>query len=165
MPIDREATLKQADKLLKQGKVDAAIAAYVRLIDEQPQDWTTINALGDLYLRAGNNDKAIEQYIRVADHQFAEGFFPKSAALYKKALKLAPENEHILMQLAEIGERQGTGGGFGRNNLRSTGAREIVCRAACSPSTFAHERELLSHLTADEKRVLAKILDKLAPIE
>jgi tetratricopeptide (TPR) repeat protein len=107
VPIDREATLKQADKLLKQGKVDAAIAAYVRLIDEQPQDWTTINALGDLYLRAGNNDKAIGQYIRVADHQFAEGFFPKSAALYKKALKLAPENEHILMQLAEIGERQG----------------------------------------------------------
>jgi len=105
--IDREATLKQADKLLKQGKLDAAIAEYVRLIDDQPQDWTTINALGDLYLRARNNEKAIEQYIRVADHQFAEGFFPKSAALYKKALKLEPENEHILLQLAEIGERQG----------------------------------------------------------
>jgi tetratricopeptide (TPR) repeat protein len=105
--IDREATLKQADKLLKQGKLDAAIAEYVRLIDDQPQDWTTINALGDLYLRARNNGKAIEQYIRIADHQFAEGFFPKSAALYKKALKLEPENEHILLQLAEIGERQG----------------------------------------------------------
>ena len=52
MPIDREATLKQADKLIKQGKLDAAIAEYVRLIDDQPQDWTTINALGDLYLRA-----------------------------------------------------------------------------------------------------------------
>ena len=107
MAIDREATLKQADKLLKQGKLDAAIAEYVRLIDDQPQDWTTINALGDLYLRGRNNEKAIEQYIRVADHQFAEGFFPKSAALYKKALKLEPENEHILLQLAEIGERQG----------------------------------------------------------
>jgi tetratricopeptide (TPR) repeat protein len=107
VPIDREATLKQADKLIKQGKLDAAIAEYVRLIDDQPQDWNTINALGDLYLRARNNEKAIEQYIRVADHQFAEGFFPKSAALYKKALKLDPENEHILMQLAEIGERQG----------------------------------------------------------
>jgi tetratricopeptide (TPR) repeat protein len=107
VPIDREATLKQADKLIKQGKLDAAIAEYVRLIDDQPQDWTALNALGDLYLRARNNEKAIEQYIRVADHQFAEGFFPKSAALYKKALKLDPENEHILLQLAEIGERQG----------------------------------------------------------
>lgn len=107
MAIDREATLKQADKLIRQGKLDGAIAGYVRLIEEQPQDWTTINALGDLYLKAGSNDKAIEQYIRVADHQFAEGFFQKSAALYKKALKLQPDQEHILMQLAEIGERQG----------------------------------------------------------
>ena len=107
MAIDREATLKQADKLIRQGKLDGAIVEYVRLIDEQPQDWTTMNVLGDLYLRAGNNAKALEQYTRVADHQFAEGFFPKSAALYKKALKLQPDDEHILMQLAEIGERQG----------------------------------------------------------
>jgi tetratricopeptide (TPR) repeat protein len=105
--IDREETLKQADKLIRQGKLDGAITEYVRLVDDQPQDWATINALGDLYLRAGNNAKAIEQYIRVADHQFAEGFFPKSAALYKKALKLQPDDEHILLQLAEIGERQG----------------------------------------------------------
>ncbi|HEY3158634.1 MAG TPA: tetratricopeptide repeat protein [Vicinamibacterales bacterium] len=99
--------MKQAEKLLRQGKLDGAIAEYVRLLEDQPQDWNTINALGDLYVRAGKNDKAIEQYVRVADHQFSEGFFPKSAALYKKALKLQPDHEHILMQLAGIGERQG----------------------------------------------------------
>jgi len=105
--IDRDALLKQADKLLRQGKLDGAIAEYVRLVEDQPQDWNSINALGDLYVRAGRNDKAIEQYIRVADHQFSEGFFQKSAALYKKALKLEAGHEHILMQLAGIGERQG----------------------------------------------------------
>jgi len=105
--IDRDATLKQAEKLLRQGKLDGAIAEYVRLVEDQPRDWNSINALGDLYARAGRNDKAIEQFIRVADHQFSEGFFPKSAALYKKALKFQPDHEHILMQLASIGERQG----------------------------------------------------------
>jgi tetratricopeptide (TPR) repeat protein len=105
--IDRDAILKQADKLLRQGKLDGAISAYVRLVEDQPQDWNSINVLGDLYVRAGKNDKAIEQFIRIADHQFSEGFFPKSAALYKKALKLQPDHEHILMQLASIGERQG----------------------------------------------------------
>jgi len=107
LPIDRDATLKQAEKLLRQGKLDGAIAEYVRLVEDQPQDWNSINALGDLYVRAGKNDRAIEQFIRIADHQFSEGFFPKSAALYKKALKLQPDHEHILMQLASIGERQG----------------------------------------------------------
>ena len=107
MAIDRDAVLKEADKLLRQNKLDGAIAQYVRLLDDQPQDWNTVNTLGDVYVRAGKNDKAIEQYIRIADHQFSEGFFPKSAALYKKALKLQPDNEHILMQLASIGERQG----------------------------------------------------------
>ena len=107
MAIDRDATLKQAEKLLRQGKLDGAIAEYVRLVEDQPRDWNSINALGDLYVRAGRNDKAIEQFIRVADHQFSEGFFPKSAALYKKALKFQPDHEHILMQLASIGERQG----------------------------------------------------------
>ncbi len=107
MAIDREATLKQADKLVRQGKLDGAIAEYVRLIDEYPTDWNAINALGDLYLKAGNSDKALEQYIRIADHQFSEGFFPKAAALYKKALKLQAGHEHILLQLASVGERQG----------------------------------------------------------
>jgi Flp pilus assembly protein TadD len=46
--IDREATLKQADKLVRQGKLDGAIAEYVRLVDEYPTDWNAINALGDL---------------------------------------------------------------------------------------------------------------------
>ena len=107
MAIDREATLKQAEKLLRAGKLDGAIAEYVRLVENYPQDWNAVNALGDLYSRAGKNDKAIEQYLRVADHQFSEGFFPKAAALYKKALKLQPDHEHMLMQLAGIGERQG----------------------------------------------------------
>ena len=107
MAIDRDATLKQAEKLLRQGKLDGAIEEYVRLLDEQPEDWNSINALGDLYLRASKNDLAGEQFTRVADHQFAEGFFPKAAALYKKALKVKPDDEHIFMQLAEIGERQG----------------------------------------------------------
>jgi len=105
--IDRDATLKQADKLLRQGKLDGAIDQYVRLITELPEDWNAINLLGDLYLRAGKNDLAAEQFTRIADHQFSEGFLPKSAALYKKALKVKADDQHILMQLAEIGERQG----------------------------------------------------------
>lgn len=107
MPIDRNATIKQAQKLLRLGKLDGAIELFVRLVDDQPEDWNAVNVLGDLYLRAGNNARAAEQFTRVADHQFSEGFLPKASALYKKALKVKPADEHILMQLAGIAERQG----------------------------------------------------------
>ena len=107
MPLDRDATLKQAEKLLRQGKLDGAIAEYVRLVQEQPRDWTSINALGDLYVRAGDRDRAVAQFTQVADFMFAEGFIPKAAALYKKALKVKADDEHTLLRLAEIASRQG----------------------------------------------------------
>ena len=62
MAVDREAALKRAEKLLRQGKLDGAIEEYVRLIDDQPRDWNAINALGDLYVRAGDVDRAIAQF-------------------------------------------------------------------------------------------------------
>ena len=107
MAIDREATLKKAEKLLRQGKLDGAIAEYVRLTEEQPKDWNSINALGDLYARAGQIDNAVAQFQRIADHLNNEGFFPKAAAVYKKILKLRNDDEHVLLQLADIATRQG----------------------------------------------------------
>ncbi|HEY6359493.1 MAG TPA: tetratricopeptide repeat protein [Vicinamibacterales bacterium] len=107
MPIDREATLKQAEKLLRQGKLDGAIAEYVRLVEDQPRDWNAMNALGDLYVRAGNAERAVVQFTRIADFLAGEGFLPKAAALYKKALKAEGGHEHTLNQLGEIATRQG----------------------------------------------------------
>jgi tetratricopeptide (TPR) repeat protein len=104
---DRDATLKQAEKLLRQGKLDGAIAEYVRLVEEQPRDWNSINVLGDLYVRAGDRDRAVEQFTRVADHMFAEGFLSKASALYKKALRVKTDDEHTLLQLSEIARQQG----------------------------------------------------------
>ena len=56
-PFDREAALKAAEKALKLGKVDAAIAEYVKVVESQPRDWNSANTLGDLYVRA--NDEVI----------------------------------------------------------------------------------------------------------
>ena len=68
MAVEREETLKKAEKLLKQGKVAAAIEEYVRLVEDKPSDWNSVNALGDLYLKAGQSERAAEQFTRAADH-------------------------------------------------------------------------------------------------
>ena len=102
MAIDRAAILKNAEKLLRQGKIEPAIAEYLRVVEDQPRDWNLANTLGDLYVRAGQVDKAVEQFARIADSLSEEGFLPKASAIYKKVLKLRPEHEHALLQAAEI---------------------------------------------------------------
>jgi tetratricopeptide (TPR) repeat protein len=105
--IDRASVLRNAEKLLRQGKLDAAVAEYVRIVEDQPHDWNTANALGDLYLRSGQSDRAVEQYVRIADSLSREGFFSKAAALYKKILKIRPDDEHALLQAGEMAASQG----------------------------------------------------------
>jgi tetratricopeptide (TPR) repeat protein len=106
VPIDRAATLANAEKLLRQGKPDLAIAVYARVVEDDPRDWNTANLLGDLYLRAGQNDKAVEHFRRVADQLCTEGFLAKAGALYKKILKIYPEDEGALVRAGEIAGQQ-----------------------------------------------------------
>ncbi|HEV3058058.1 MAG TPA: tetratricopeptide repeat protein [Vicinamibacterales bacterium] len=108
MPIDRAATLRNAEKLLRQGKLEPAIAEYLRVVEDQPRDWNTANALGDLYVRAAQPDRAVEQFLRIADSLSDEGFLPKAAALYKKVIKLKPDHERALLQAASLAAAQGT---------------------------------------------------------
>ncbi len=107
MPFDREGTLRNAEKLLRQGKLDSAIAEYRKVIEDQPSDWNTANTLGDLFFRAGQLDKAIAQYNDIAAHLANEGFFPKAVALYKKILKIKPDEERAMWHLGNISARQG----------------------------------------------------------
>ena len=102
MAVDRDETLKKAEKLRKQGKFAAAIEEYVRLLEDNPDDWNPANALGDLYVKAGQADRAAEQFNRAADHLYGEGFFPRASALYKKVLKVRSNDDHALWQLADI---------------------------------------------------------------
>jgi tetratricopeptide (TPR) repeat protein len=107
VPIDRPLALRNAEKLLRQGKLDAAIAEYLRVVEDQPQDWNTANVLGDLYMRAGQSDKAVEQFVRIADSLSREGFRSKAAALYKKIIKIRPDDDHAWLQAGEMAAQQG----------------------------------------------------------
>ena len=78
-----------------------------RVLEDQPRDWNTANTLGDLYVRAGQPDKAIAQYTRIADHLVHEGFFSRAAAIYKKILKIKPDDEAAQLQLGELSAKQG----------------------------------------------------------
>jgi tetratricopeptide (TPR) repeat protein len=105
--LDRVGILRNAEKLVRQGKVDAAIAEYLRVVHDQPRDWNTANLVGDLYVRIGQIDKAVDQYARIAASLNDEGFYSKASALYKKILKLKPDHEPALVAAADLAVGQG----------------------------------------------------------
>jgi hypothetical protein len=98
VPIDRGDILRNAEKLVRQGKLDQAIAEYVRVLVDQPRDLNTGNTLGDLYLKVGQVDKTIDQFFRTADRLSDAGFLPRAAALYRKVLKIKLDHEPALLQ-------------------------------------------------------------------
>lgn len=102
-----ELTLDDAHRLLREGKVDGAIDAYAALLKERPDDWTTANRLGDLYVQTGQTDKAVDQFSHVAHCLVERNLLPKAAALYKKVLKVAPGDESTRGQLVDLALRQG----------------------------------------------------------
>lgn len=102
----KDKTLKAAERYAQQGKLDAAIGEFRKVLDANPNDLTVANTIGDLYARTGRNDEAIRQYQYVADHFEGGGFRVKAIAMYKKALKLDADNEICALRLAELYARQ-----------------------------------------------------------
>ena len=94
--------MREAEKLLRQGRLDDAIALYQEVVEKAPDDWATANALGDLYVRAGSIEDAAAQYTKIADHFLEDGFLPKAVALYKKILRIRPDDETCRLRLGEI---------------------------------------------------------------
>ena len=107
MPFDREGTLRKAEKLVRQGRPDLAIAEYRSVIEDQPSDWNTANILGDLYFRVGQVDKAVAEFDKIAEHLAAEGFTLKAVALYRKILKIKPDDERAMWHLGGLSAGQG----------------------------------------------------------
>lgn len=106
MGVDREATVKKAEDLVREGKPELAIEEYLRLVDEQPGDVGAANALGDLYAKVGNRAAAVARFVQIGDTHRDSGFIPKAVAFYKKALKIDPACDHALAQLAQIAAGQ-----------------------------------------------------------
>jgi tetratricopeptide (TPR) repeat protein len=106
--FDRDAALKRAEKALRQGRIDAAIAEYLRVTEADPRDWTCARVLGDLHARAGQIDRALAQYARTADQLAAEGLVDEAVSLFRHGLKLKPNDDYAAMRLRQLEPLEGT---------------------------------------------------------
>jgi len=56
VPFDREGTLRKAEKLLRQGELDLAIAEDRALIDDRPAHWNIASTLREISQRLDQLD-------------------------------------------------------------------------------------------------------------
>src|SRR5215213_7198182 len=102
MAFDKAKVLKAAEKFLSQGKFNAAIKEYRQIVDNDADDLTTLNMLGDLYVRSGKKEEAVSCFERIAEHYSAQEFNLKAIAMYKKIERLRPGDPVIALKLADL---------------------------------------------------------------
>ncbi len=107
MAFEKAKVLKAAEKFLSQGKINAAIKEYRQIIENDNDDLTTLNMLGDLCVRASLNDEAISCFSRIAEHYREKEFNLKAIAMYKKIERLTPRDPAIAFKLGSLYALQG----------------------------------------------------------
>ena len=107
MAFDKAKVLKNAEKFLSQGKINAAIKEYRQIVDNDADDLTALNMLGDLYVRSGKKEDAVRCFERIAEHYSTQEFTLKAIAMYKKIERIRTRDPIIAHKLAELYATQG----------------------------------------------------------
>jgi tetratricopeptide (TPR) repeat protein len=106
MTLDRAAVLRNAQKLLRIGKLDRAIELYEKVVRDAADDLQTAAMLGNLYVRAGSPDKAVSLLLGIAEALRGRGLHGQAAVAYQRVLAVAEDNEEALLQLADVASSQ-----------------------------------------------------------
>jgi tetratricopeptide (TPR) repeat protein len=107
MGFDKTKAVRAAEKYLAQGKIPAATQEYRRIVEHDPEDFSALNTLGDLYSRVDKRQEAVACFKRVAEHYREQGFRLKAIAVYKKITRFLPGDVAVATNLAKLYEQQG----------------------------------------------------------
>src|SRR5262245_22973235 len=99
--------LQQASKYITLGKLTLALEQYLKIQEQEPEDTTIINTIGDLYVRLDDKDNALLWYHKLAEAFEYRELHSNAMATYRKILKLSPKNQEAITLLAQLCERQG----------------------------------------------------------
>jgi tetratricopeptide (TPR) repeat protein len=106
MAFDKVKTLRAAERYLELGKIPAAVKEYCKIVEDDPDDLTALNMLGDLYVRVGNQPAAISCFRRIAEHYREQDFALKAIAMFRKIDRLQPHDTEISTHLADLYAQQ-----------------------------------------------------------
>jgi len=105
--FDKRKAIQKAMTLVQQGQLEKAIAEYRLILDVDPSDTSLCNTLGDLYLQVGATSEATVCYLKLVDVLKAEGLIFRAIAVYKKIIKLNPDNLSAVRACADLYATEG----------------------------------------------------------
>lgn len=141
MAFEKAKVIKAAEKFLSQGKISAAIKEYRQIINNDPDDLTTLNMLGDLLARAGEKEEAAGCFLRIAEHYREKEFRLKAIAMYRKIEKLKPRDPVIAKELGDLYSAQGL--------MAEARAQYLIVADACTRAGQTRESLKVLHTIAD----------------
>jgi tetratricopeptide (TPR) repeat protein len=101
-PSSKRDGLQKATQLMQNGAFAAALKEYQLLFAQDPSDWTIANAVGDLYLRLDQIDEGVAHFTALAERVARDGFTTKARAVYRKILRVQPDNDVASSRVAEL---------------------------------------------------------------
>lgn len=108
MSFNKTKAMRNAERYLTQGKIQAAISEYKQVVENDPKDINSRNMLGDLYIKADDTQAAVNCYQEVADHYNTQGFAKKAIAIYNKIYRIEPDSIEVVAKLAELYQVRGS---------------------------------------------------------
>ena len=117
--LDKTKIIERAERQVKAGRIEEAIAEYKKLLTSEAPDISLHNIIGDLYVQLGRTAEAIQSFQTVASHNEAKGFHSQALAIYKKINKIDPENVVNIVRMGDLFNSQGFTAEARREYLRA----------------------------------------------
>jgi tetratricopeptide (TPR) repeat protein len=105
--FDKARILELAERQVKAGRTEEAIAEYKKLLTGEAPDLTINNIIGDLYLQLGRTREAVRAFHAVAGHYESKGYYSQALAIYKKITKIDPGDMIMIVRLGDLLNSQG----------------------------------------------------------
>lgn len=99
---DRPKITENAERLVKAGRLGAAVSEYEKLLEGTAQDIPIRNILGDLHLRLGREESAVKIFRSNVAALEKQGSYSQALALCKRIIKLVPRDEETVIKIGDF---------------------------------------------------------------
>ena len=104
---DKTRIIELAEREVRAGRTEEAIAEYKKLLSGDAPDPTVNNIIGDLYVNLDRYADAVSAFQAVAGYYESKGFYSQALAIYKKISKIDPDNVVFIVRMGDLFDRQG----------------------------------------------------------